>query len=42
MNSGWKDLGKSPTNVYAVNMATLSDDIVKHVKTDEEIQAEAA
>jgi hypothetical protein len=42
MNAGWKDLGKSPTSVYAVNMASLSDDIVKHVKTDEEIQAEAA
>ena len=43
MNSGWKDLGKSPTNVYAVNMATLSDDIVKNVKAEEEgVQAEAA
>jgi hypothetical protein len=42
MNAGWKDLGKSPTSVYAVNMASLSDDIVKNVKADEEIQAEAA
>lgn len=43
MNAGWKDLGKSPTSVYAVNMATLSDEIMKNVKVEEEgAQAEAA
>ncbi len=45
MNAGWKDFGKTPTSVYLIDMTTLSDDIVKNVKADDQVegvQAEAA